>query len=88
MPELTTTDQFNIIDTPGLNDANIDTKDWVDRFNDAKNGAGPQPLALAILLFKAGNRPSKDDYVVLGVCAKAIGNLHPKNIVVVFTHCD
>ena len=88
MPELTTTDKFNIIDTPGLNDANIDTKDWVDRFNDAQNGAGPQPLALAILLFKAGNRPSKDDYVVLGVCAKAIGNLNPKNIVVIFTHCD
>ena len=72
---MTETEEFKIIDTPGLNDTRIETKDWVDRFNDSANGAGPQPLALAILLFKASNRPQKDDYVVLAMCKQAIGNL-------------
>ena len=27
---------FKMIDTPGLNDMRIDTKDWVDRLNDFK----------------------------------------------------
>ena len=57
VPEMTETDHIKIIDTPGLNDERIDTKDWVDRFNDSGNVAGPQPLSLAILLFKASNRP-------------------------------
>ena len=52
------TEDFKIIDTPGLNDMlQIDTKDWVDRFNDAGIATSRQPLALAILLFKACDRP-------------------------------
>ena len=31
---MTETEDFKIIDTPGLNDARIDTKEWVDRYND------------------------------------------------------
>ena len=54
---MTVTDDFNIIDTPGLNDSRIETKDWVDRFNAPGNAARPLPLALAILLFKASTRP-------------------------------
>ena len=54
---MTETDDFKMIDTPGLNDERIDTKDWVERFNDSENATGPQPLALAILLFKACDRP-------------------------------
>ena len=47
-----------MIDTPGLNDkVQIDTKNWVDRFNVLANDTSPQPLALAILLFKAGVPP-------------------------------
>ena len=33
-PKMTETEDFKMIDTPGLNDMRIDTKDWVDRFND------------------------------------------------------
>ena len=62
--------------------------DWILRFNDPKNGAGPQPLALAILLFKACTRPSNSDYVILGVCKKAISNLNTNNVALVFTYCD
>ena len=40
-PELTITDDFNIIDTPGLNDSRIETKDWVERFNNSGNAACP-----------------------------------------------
>ena len=29
------TEDFKMIDTPGLNDKRIDTKDWVDSFNDS-----------------------------------------------------
>ena len=54
---MTETDDFKMIDTPGLNDERIDTKDWVERFNDSGNATSPQPLALAILLFKACDRP-------------------------------
>ena len=35
------TDGLKLIDTPGLNDARIDTKDWVDRFNDSGNATSP-----------------------------------------------
>ena len=52
------TKDFKLIDTPGLNDfLKIDTKDWVDRFNDSGIAKSPQPLALAILLFKACDQP-------------------------------
>ena len=56
-PKMVETDEFKIIDTPGLNDRRIDTKDWVERFNSSENASGPQPLALAILIFKATDRP-------------------------------
>ena len=60
------TKDFKLIDTPGLNDfLKIDTKDWVDRFNDSGIAKSPQPLALAILLFKASGPPENGDYVVL-----------------------
>ena len=29
------THDFKMIDTPGLNDTRIDTKDWVERHNDS-----------------------------------------------------
>ena len=38
---MTETDEFKIIDTPGLNDARIETKDWVERFNNSSNATGP-----------------------------------------------
>ena len=56
-PTLVSTEYFNLIDTPGLNDRRIDTKDWVDRFNGGNGSTKPQDLALAILLFRNSNRP-------------------------------
>ena len=76
-PQMTETDDFKMIDTPGLNDERIDTKDWVERFNDSGNATSPQPLALAILLFKACDRPQNGDYVVLQMCMKAVRDLKP-----------
>ena len=66
-PTMYETADFKMIDTPGLNDMlEIDTKNWVDRFNDyLANDGSPQPLALAILLFKASGPPENGDYVVL-----------------------
>ena len=32
---------FKMIDTPGLNDMRIDTKDWVDRHNDPAGATSP-----------------------------------------------
>ena len=40
-PQMTETADFKMIDTPGLNDMRIDTKDWVDRFNDSAGATGP-----------------------------------------------
>ena len=58
MPTIYENADFKMIDTPGLNDMQqIDTKDWVDRFNDSGIAKSPQPLALAILLFKACDQP-------------------------------
>ena len=45
-------ENFNLIDTPGLNDARIPTVDWVQRFNTNQH-VKPQPLALCIMLFKS-----------------------------------
>ena len=87
-PSLVQTEHFNLIDTPGLNDQRIDTKDWVDRFNGGNGSTKPQDLALAILLFKNSGRPQRDDYVVLSMCKQAIANLAPQNVALVFTHCD
>ena len=87
-PKMVETDEFKIIDTPGLNDRRIDTKDWVERFNNSENATGPQPLALAILIFKATDRPQNGDYIVLQMCMKAVGDLKPDNLALVFTHCD
>ena len=82
------TEHFNVIDTPGLNDRRIDVKDWVDRFNGGNGSTKPQDLALVVLLFKNSGRPCNDDYVVLNMCKTAIKNLAPKNVALVFTHCD
>ena len=61
-PELTKTKDFAIIDTPGLNDARIDTREWVERYNNADSATGSiSRLDLAILLFKANPRPSNND---------------------------
>ena len=57
VPKMVETDDFKILDTPGLNDRRIDTKEWVERFNSSGKATSPQPLALAILLFKATDRP-------------------------------
>ena len=38
---MTETDKFKIIDTPGLNDSRIETKDWVERFNNAGDATCP-----------------------------------------------
>ena len=35
------TEDFRMIDTPGLNDQRIDTKDWVERFNNMGNATTP-----------------------------------------------
>ena len=35
------TDEFKVIDTPGLNDARIDTFDWVERFNNSGDATSP-----------------------------------------------
>ena len=35
------TEDFRMIDTPGLNDQRIDTKDWVERFNNTGNATTP-----------------------------------------------
>ena len=40
-PQMTETADFKMIDTPGLNDMRIDTKDWVDRFNDSASATSP-----------------------------------------------
>ena len=87
-PRLVRTEHFNLIDTPGLNDKRIDTKDWVDRFNGGNGSTKPQDLALAILLFKNSTRPQRDDYIVLSMCKQAIENLAPQNVALIFTHCD
>ena len=42
VPKMFETEDFKLIDTPGLNDMRIDTKDWVDKFNDSViNFTGP-----------------------------------------------
>ena len=35
------TEDFKMIDTPGLNDEQIGTKNWVDRFNDSPIATNP-----------------------------------------------
>ena len=80
-------ENFNLIDTPGLNDARIPTVDWVQRFNTNEH-VKPQPLALCIMLFKSSARPAIGDINVLGICKNAISNLSPRNCVLIFTHCD
>ena len=40
-PKMIETEDFKMIDTPGLNDMRIDTKVWVDRFNDSANATSP-----------------------------------------------
>ena len=78
---------FNLIDTPGLNDARIPTVDWVGRFNSSESSK-PQRLALCIMLFKCSNRPAVSDNNVLAICKTAIKNLDPANTVLIFTHKD
>ena len=87
-PKLVRTEHLNLVDTPGLNDTRIDTKDWVGRFNGGNGCTKPQDLGLAILLFKQCNRPQMDDYVVLNMCKTAIDNLAPQNVALIFTFCD
>ena len=41
VPKMVETEEFKLIDTPGLNDMRIDTKDWVDRFNDSADATCP-----------------------------------------------
>ena len=60
----------------------------MDRFNGGNGSTKPQDLALVVLLFKNSVRPCNDDYVVLNMCKTAIKNLAPKNVALVFTHCD
>ena len=78
---------FNLIDTPGLNDARIPTADWVGRFN-RSDAAKPQPIALLVLLFKASNRPTVGDENILGVWRAALENINAQNCAIIFTHCD
>ena len=80
-------EHFNLIDTPGLNDARIPTVDWVQRFN-TNSAVQPQPLSLVMMLFRCSSRPSVDDQSVLLICKNAIAKLAPANCVLIFTHCD
>ena len=41
VPKMFETEDFKLIDTPGLNDMRIDTKDWVDRHNDPAGATSP-----------------------------------------------
>ena len=41
VPKMVETEDLKLIDTPGLNDMRIDTKDWVDRFNDSASATNP-----------------------------------------------
>ena len=41
VPKMMETEDFKMIDTPGLNDKRIDTKVWVDRFNDSESATSP-----------------------------------------------
>ena len=66
---------FDLIDTPGLNDCRIPTADWVQRFNSCADSQ-PQPLSLALLVFKASIRPNCGDQNILAIWRAAIDNIN------------
>ena len=75
---------FNLIDTPGVNDNRIH---WMSTFNES-DITKTQPIALVVLLFKAHNRPSLTDMNIVRIWKSVFENINAQNHALIFTHCD
>ena len=57
-PKMLTYENFNLIDTPGLNDPNMSTNEWATVYNDWTEKNGNVQIDLALLVFRQSVRPS------------------------------
>ena len=88
VPKMLRYENFNLIDTPGLNDPNMTTNEWSTKYNDWTMKNGDVRIDLALLVFRQSVRPSIQDANSLAVLKEAISSCSPANLVVVFTFCD
>ena len=71
-PKMLTYENFNLIDTPGLNDPNMSTNEWQTTYNKWIEVQGNVRIDLAVLVFKQNIRPSVQDANSLAVLKQAI----------------
>ena len=83
--------EFNLIDTPGLNDPDIPITEWANRFNEWNQMLVDRRIKgvdLVLLIFKQSTRPTSQDTKNLAVLKHALSSIGPENLCVVFTFCD
>lgn len=79
-------EDFNLLDNPGLNDPAMPTVEWGAKLNDSV--VKGKPLALVLMVIKCAHRPSSIDRTNILAMQEAIKACKPENVGVIFTFAD